>query len=88
MPFRCWAIDYLPMLPLTSSGFSHLLLCIDPFSKWVELYPMRSKRPAEVVETLELNLIARFGVPLELRMDRGLEFAGELNDFCKRLGIS
>ena len=49
---------------------------------------MRSKKPAEVVETLELNLIARFGVPLEMRMDRGLEFAGEMNDFCNRLGIS
>ena len=49
---------------------------------------MRSKRPAEVVEVLELNIVARFGVPLELRMDRGLEFAGELNEYCKRLGIA
>lgn len=48
---------------------------------------MRTKTPAEVVKALEFHIIARYGVPLELRMDRGLEFAGEVTKLCERLNI-
>jgi Integrase core domain. len=77
-PFQCWAIDYLPTLPLTTTGYRHLLLCVDSFSKWIELIPMKTKSSEEVAEVLRHHIIARFGVPRELRMDRGKEFAGEV----------
>ncbi len=48
---------------------------------------MFSKGSKEVADALELNIIARFGVPSELRMDRGLEFAGHVISMCERLGI-
>ena len=35
-----------------------------------------------------MNIFARFGVPDELRMDRGLEFAGEVIGLCERLNIA
>ena len=44
---------------------------------------MYSKGSKEVADALELNIIARFGVPDELRMDRGLEFAGHVVTLCK-----
>lgn len=87
MPFRCWAIDLLPNLPITEDGYHHLLLCVDVFSKWVELIPLKTKSSLEVAEALRLNIISRFGVPLELRSDRGLEFAGEVIELCKTLDI-
>lgn len=86
-PFQCWAIDYLPTLPLTTTGYHHLLLCVDSFSKWVELLPMRTKSSEEVAEVLRHHIIARFGVPKELRMDRGKEFAGAVTTLCDNLGI-
>ena len=87
MPFRCWALDYLPRLPTSSAGHNHILLCVDPFSKWVELIPMYTKTPKEVVAALELHIFARFGIPLEIRVDRGLEFAGELITTCNKFNI-
>ncbi len=77
----------MPLLPETAHGYKHLLICVDVFSKWVELIPMRSKSSAEVAQALEMNIIARFGVPDELRVDRGLEFAGEVTQLCERLRI-
>lgn len=77
-PFACWSIDYLPMLPLTTTGYRHVLLCVDVFSKWVEAVPMRTKSSAEVWEVLYGQIIARYGVPWEFRSDRGKEFAGEV----------
>jgi hypothetical protein len=63
------------------------MICIDPFSKWVELIPMRTKASTEVAQALRFNIFARFGIPDELRMDRGLEFAGEVITLCDLLGI-
>ena len=64
------------------------MICVDSFSKWVELFPMRTKSSAEVVEVLRMGIVARFGVPVEMRFDRGLEFAGSVKGFCEDLGIS
>lgn len=74
LPFRCWALDLLPTLPMTKDGFRHLLIMIDPFSKWVEIVPLKSKAASEVADAIRLHIISRFGVPLEIRTDRGLEF--------------
>ena len=48
---------------------------------------MKTKSSEEVVAALKLNIIARFGVPLEFRVDRGLEFAGSVVKLCDELGI-
>ena len=64
------------------------MICVDVFSKWVELIPMYTKSSKEVAAAIELNIVARFGVPSELRMDRGLEFAGHVTSMCSRLGIT
>lgn len=48
---------------------------------------MWTKTSAEVAQALELDIFERFGVPDELRMDRGLEFAGEVINLCDRLHI-
>jgi IS30 family transposase len=77
-PFRAWAVDYLPRLPETAEGYKHLLILVDPFSKWTELVPMKTKTSSEVAEAIRLHILARFGVPKELRFDRGREFAGEV----------
>jgi len=60
---------------------------VDAFSKWVELIPCKSKGSAEVAAAVKLHLIARFGIPRELRCDRGREFMGELTELCERYGI-
>ena len=86
-PFSAWAIDYIVNLPETEEGYCYLLLMVDTFTKWVELIPMHSKLSAEVATALKLHIIARFGVPMEIRCDRGLEFGGEVHTLCEEYGI-
>ena len=59
-------------------GFKHLLVVVDTFSKWIELIPMRSKSSIEVAEVFRQKIFPRFGLPSEIRCDRGREFAGEV----------
>jgi hypothetical protein len=81
-PFLCWSIDYLPKLPMNKEGYQHILICVDPFSKWVELFPMRTKSSEEVWSVLYGQLFSRLGLPYELRCDRGKEFAGIVTSKC------
>ena len=48
---------------------------------------MRTKASSEVAQVLTAHILARFGVPSEFRMDRGLEFAGEVTEMCNKYGI-
>ena len=68
----------MPVLPTTGDGFKHILVCVCCFSKWVELFPMKTKSSVEVWNVLYGKIFARFGVPVELRCDRGNEFRGVL----------
>lgn len=86
-PFQAWAVDYLPTLPETADGYKHILILVDPFSKWTELIPMKTKSSIEVAEAIKLHIISRFGVPHELRFDRGREFSGEVKILCETLDI-
>ena len=64
-----------------------MLICVDPFSKWCELLPLRSKSSEEVWSVLYGQLFTRFGLPLEIRSDRGREFAGVVQAQCASLGV-
>lgn len=77
----------MPKLPESSEGYQHALLCVDPFSKWVEVFPMYTKSSEEVWKVLYTQLFCRFGLPLEIRSDRGREFAGMVATKCKEYGV-
>ena len=59
-----------------------MLIAVDPFSKWVELWPMKSKHSGKVWGVLFNQLICRFGLPVEFRCDRGREFFGMFSIKC------
>ena len=86
-PFLCWLIDYLQRLPKTTSGFAHVLVCIEVFSKWVELFPMHTKESREVLDVLYSQVFTRFRLPLELWCDRGREFMGVVSVKSDDYGI-
>lgn len=60
---------------------------VDVFSKWVEVFPMYSKTSKEVWDVMFAEVFCRFGLPVELRFDRGLEFAGEVSQMCDTYNI-
>jgi hypothetical protein len=64
-------------------GFSHLLVTIDKFSKWIEVRPLTSIRSEQAVAFFT-NIIHRFGVSNSIITDNGTQFTGKkFLDFCE-----
>jgi transposase InsO family protein len=63
-------------------GFTHILVVVDKFTKWIEVKPDNSITVAKVVEFIK-KIMYRFGIPNNIIIDNGTQFtAGELKDFC------
>ena len=57
-------------------GFTHLLVAIDKFTKWIEAKPITNVRSEEAVKFF-LDIIYRFGVPNYIITDHGTNFTGK-----------
>jgi hypothetical protein len=51
-------------------GYTHLLVAIDKFSKWVEVRPITNLK-AEQAVTFFTDIVYRFGVPNSIITDNG-----------------
>jgi hypothetical protein len=60
-PFVVWGLDIVGPLRKAPGGFTHLLVAIDKFSKWVEVRPVTNLR-AEQAVTFLTDIIHRFGL--------------------------
>jgi transposase InsO family protein len=64
-------------------GYTHLLVAIDKFSKWIKVRPLNSIRSEQAVAFFT-NIIHRFGVPNSIITDNGTQFTGrKFLDFCE-----
>jgi hypothetical protein len=59
-PFAVWGLDLVGPLQKAPGGFTHLLVAIDKFSKWIEVRPLNSIRSEQAVAFFT-NIIHRFG---------------------------
>ena len=68
-------------------GFTHLLVAVDKFTKWIEAKPITNIRSEQVVKFF-LDIIYRFGVPNCIITDHGTNFTSKkFLDFCDGYGI-
>jgi transposase InsO family protein len=76
-----WALRKAP------GGFTHLLVAIDKFSKWVEVRPITNLRAKQAV-MLFTDIVHRFGVPNSIITDNGSQFTGrKFLEFCDKFHI-
>jgi transposase InsO family protein len=81
--FAVWGLDLVGPLQKAPGGFTHLLVAIDKFSKWIEVRPLTSIRSEQVVAFFT-NIIHRFGIPNSIITDNGTQFTGrKFLDFCE-----
>ncbi|GFX94268.1 retrovirus-related Pol polyprotein from transposon 412 [Trichonephila clavipes] len=73
-PFERIAFDILGPLPRTVSGNKYLLVVMDYFTKWPEVYPIPDQESPTVAEAVVQHWISRYGVPLQLHSDQGRNF--------------
>jgi hypothetical protein len=68
-------------------GYTHLLVAIDKFSKWVEVRPITNLK-AEQAVTFFTDIVYRFGVPNSIITDNGSQFTGrKFLEFCDKFHI-
>ena len=87
-PFIFWAMDYMGPLPETSRGNKHLLVLMDHFTKWCEVFPTRDQKAHTVAEILVSKVFSRFGPPTVLHSDQGRNFESNvMQEICDLMGI-
>ena len=70
-----WGLDMVEPLKKAPSGFTHLLVAVDKFTKWIAV-------------KFFLNIIYQFGVPNYIITDHGTNFTGKkFLDFCDGYSI-
>jgi ribonuclease HI/transposase InsO family protein len=81
--FAVWGLDLVGPLQKAPGGFTHLLVAIDKFSKWIEVRPLTSIGSEQAVAFFT-NIIHRFGIPNSIITDNGTQFTGKkFLDFCE-----
>ena len=68
-----WGVDFAGPRAKTPGGNQWIPVCIEHFSKWVELIPLPSKSSANAARGF-LEVLSRYGAPGEVVTDRGGEF--------------
>jgi hypothetical protein len=87
-PFERIAIDIAGPFPESDRGNRYLLIAMDYFTKWPEVYAIPNQEASTVADTLVTNF-CRFGVPRELHSDQGRNFESRLmQGVLERLGIN
>jgi hypothetical protein len=76
-PFERVAVDIAGRFPESDRGNRYLLLAMDYFTKWPEVYAIPNQESSTVADVL-VNNFCRFGVPMELHSDQGRNFESRL----------
>jgi transposase InsO family protein len=86
-PFAVWGLDIVGPLRKAPGGYTHLLVAVDKFSKWVEVRPITNLR-AEQAVTFFTDIVYRSGVPNSIITDNGSQFTGrKFLEFCDKFHI-
>jgi transposase InsO family protein len=81
-PFAVWQLDMVGPLRQAPGGFTHLLVAVDKFSKWIEARPIVNICSEEAVSFFT-DIIYRFGIPNTIITDNGTQFTGKkFLNFC------
>jgi len=67
-PFMIWGLDMVEPLKRALRGYTHLLVTVDKFIKWIEAQPI-SMITFEQAVLFFLDIIHRFGVSNSIIMD-------------------
>jgi hypothetical protein len=69
-PFAVWRLDLVGPLKRTTGGFTHLLVAVDKFSKWIKARLVTNIR-SEQATLFFIDITHHFRVPNCIIMDNG-----------------
>ena len=76
-----WGVDFASPLLKTSAGNEWVMVCIEHFTKWVELFPLPSKSSRDSARGFLEGVLSRYGAPTRALTDKGSKFMFHLLEF-------
>jgi transposase InsO family protein len=77
-----WGLDLVGPLQKAPGGYTHLLVAVDKFSKWIKARPI-SKIKSKQAVLFFTDIIHRFRVPNSIITDNGTQFTSrKVLEFC------
>ena len=76
-PFSSYAFDIITLSEADADGHRYILVCVDSFSRAVELFALRQANASEVFQALN-DVLCRWGTPHELRCDNAKAFTSAM----------
>ncbi|CAF4531871.1 unnamed protein product [Rotaria sp. Silwood2] len=87
-PWHTIGMDIMGTLPTTTRQKRFLLVVVDYFTRWIELFPMKSTTSNDIANILTNEIFSRYGLPKHIVSDNGPQFVSNLfKNFCNILGI-
>ena len=81
-PFCSMGLDMVGPFKTDRSGFTHFLIAVDKFTKWIEAKPIKNLDSSTTI-TFIRELMFRYGVLHSIITDNGTNFAkGALEQYC------
>jgi transposase InsO family protein len=86
-PFACWGLDMIGPFKKAQGGYTHILVAIDKFTKWIEYKPIASLSSTKAVELIQ-EIMFMFGIPNNIITDLGTNFTSlRFFNFCEQRSI-
>ena len=86
-PHQRLNIDTIGPLPPDIDGNCYILVIIDTFTRWIELYATKTVTAAEAAKML-IQHFGRFGQAQELQSDNGTQFVNAIiTELCLLIGV-
>lgn len=87
-PFQKIAAD-ITELPVTTQGNRYVLVIMDYFTRYVNLFPLKDQRATTVAKCIFEDYIRQHGLPESIHTDQGRQFESDLiKHLCTLLGIT
>lgn len=88
-PNEMLGVDVMGPLPKSTKRHEYLLVFVDYFSRWVELFPMRQATAQTIAEIWRREVLTRWGVPDYILSDRGTQFVSALfTELCAKWNVT
>lgn len=81
-------MDILGPLHESRLGNKYILVLIDQFTKWIEVFPLPDQTATTIAKTVVEGFTSRLGCPIQIHTDQGKNFDGKLfHSLCNLLEI-
>lgn len=87
-PWQTISLDFIGPLPRSTSGYTHILVIVDSFTKFVVLIPLRSASAKLLAKHVEEGIFLLYGVPQTIICDNGVQMrSNEFKNLCQKYNV-